>query len=59
MVKFKYNDGFIKQCDEREANILKRLRRGDIVRDAPAPAPADKPAKAGKKAAQKAAEEFL
>ena len=55
MVKFKYNDGFIKQCDEREANILKRLRRGDIVRDAPAPAPADKPAKAGKKAA----EEFL
>lgn len=62
MVKFRYKDGLVIHCNEKVADIMKRLGRGDIVRDAPAPAPApasaEKPAK-GKKAAQKAAEEFL
>ena len=68
MVKFKYHDGFVIECAEAVADILTKLRRGEVMREAPkaapapAPAPAEaveKPARTGKKAAQKSAEEFL
>lgn len=66
MVKFKYHDGFVIECAEFVADILTKLRRGEVMREAPkaapAPAPAEaveKPARTGKKAAQKSAEEFL
>ena len=68
MVKFKYHDGFVIECSEGVADILTKLRRGEVMREtpkaapAPAPAPAEaveKPAGTGKKAAQKSAEEFL
>lgn len=62
MVKFKYHDGFVIECAEGVADILTRLRRGEVMREAPKAAPAEaveKPARIGKKAAQKSAEEFL
>lgn len=61
MVKFKYHDGFVIECDEAVADILTKLLRGEVMREAPkaASAPAPAPARTGKKAAQKSAEEFL
>ena len=66
MVKFKYHDGFVIECAEDVAYILTKLRRGEVMREAPkaapAPAPAEaveKPARTGKKSAQKSAQEFL
>ena len=36
-VKFRYNDGYTKTCDEKEAELLCKMRRGVIVQE-PKPA---------------------
>lgn len=65
-VQFRYSDGFTKYCSEKEALLLAKMGRGEIVRapvfsepaEKPAPAPDAKPVRA-RKTAQKAAAEFM